>query len=121
MESETLEDHVRRVTRNFTSVVPEDQVLALGRDLARELARAHAESPPRHPDLEPRAIAMDGGVPRLTGGTAEGDAAEDLFRLGALLSALGTFSRHANGFSPGGSITGRPVRWSASHMLDRDA
>ena len=90
MESETLEDHVRRVTRNFTSAVPEDQVLALGRDLARELARAHAESPPRHPDLEPRAIAMDGGVPRLTGGTAEGDAAEDLFRLGALLSALAT-------------------------------
>ena len=90
MESETLEDHVRRATRNFTSALPEDQVLALGRDLARELARAHGESPPRHPDLDPRSIAMEVGAPRLTGGTAEGDAAEDLFSLGALLSALAT-------------------------------
>jgi outer membrane protein assembly factor BamB len=90
METETLEDHVRRATRNFTSPLPEDQVLALGRDLARELARAHAESPPRHPDLDPRSIAMPGGVPRLEGGTAEGDAAEDLFTLGALLCSLAT-------------------------------
>jgi outer membrane protein assembly factor BamB len=90
MESESLEDHVRRATRNFTSALPEDQVLALGRDLARELARAHGESPPRHPDLEPRSIAMEGGLPRLAGGTAEGDAALDLFQLGALLNALAT-------------------------------
>ena len=90
MERETLEDHLRRATRNFTSALPEDQVLALGRDLARELARAHAESPPRHPDLEPRAIAMSEGAPRLEGGAAEGDAAEDLFLLGALLGAVAT-------------------------------
>jgi outer membrane protein assembly factor BamB len=90
MSSETLEDHVRRATRNFTAALPEDQVLTLGRDLARELARAHAESPPRHPDLEPRSITMEGGAPRLTGATADGDAAEDLFRLGALLCALAT-------------------------------
>jgi len=92
MESETLEDHLRRATRNFTSALPEDQVLALGRDLARELARAHAESPPRHPDLDPRSVPMAGGAPRLEGGAVEGDAAEDLFRLGALLTALATGS-----------------------------
>jgi len=91
MERETLEDHLRRATRNFSSALPEDQVLALGRDLARELARAHAESPPRHPDLEPRAIVMSTeSAPRLEGGAAEGDVAEDLFQLGALLSALAT-------------------------------
>ena len=90
MERETLEDHLRRATRNFTSALPEDQVLSLGRDLARELARAHAESPPRHPDLELRAIPMSDGAPRLQGGDASGDAAEDLFQLGALLCALAT-------------------------------
>ena len=91
METETLEDHVRRATRNFTSGLPEDQVLALGRDLARELARAHAESPPRHPDLDPRAIVMSGGVPRLEGGAATGgDSAYDIFLLGALLTSLAT-------------------------------
>lgn len=90
MESETLEDHVRRATRNFTSALPENQVLALGRDLARELARAHAESPARHPDLELRSVAMSGGVPRLDGGSADGSTAEDLFQLGSLLIALAT-------------------------------
>src|SRR5687768_16754524 len=89
MERETLEDHLRRATRNFTSPLPEDQVLALGRDLARELARAHGETPARHPDLEPRSVLMAGGAPRLEG-TAEGDVPEDLFRLGALLCALAT-------------------------------
>ena len=44
--SETLEDHLRRATRNFTARLPEERVFALGRDLARELARAHAETPP---------------------------------------------------------------------------
>jgi outer membrane protein assembly factor BamB len=90
MERETLEDHLRRATRNFTSALPEEQVLALGRDLARELARAHAESPPRHPELELGAIAMSDGGPRLPGGAASGDTAEDLFQLGALLTALAT-------------------------------
>ena len=88
MQTETLEDHVRRATRNFTSALPEDQVLALGRDLARELARAHAETPPRHPDLDPRSISMAGGTPGLAGGSTQGDVAEDLFNLGALLCAL---------------------------------
>jgi len=92
METETLEDHVRRATRNFTSALPEDQVLTLGRDLARELARAHAEAPARHPDLDPRAIVMAGGVPRLEGGAAEGDSAFDLFLLGALLTSLASGS-----------------------------
>src|SRR6185503_14046509 len=92
METETLEDHVRRATRHFTSPLPEDQVLALGRDVARELARAHAESPPRHPELDTRSIAMADGAPRLTGGSAEGDDAGDLFQLGALLAALATGS-----------------------------
>jgi outer membrane protein assembly factor BamB len=90
MERETLEDHLRRATRNFTSALPEDQVLALGRDLARELARAHGETPARHPELELRAISMSDGSPRLEGGDASGDTAEDLFQLGALLSALAT-------------------------------
>jgi outer membrane protein assembly factor BamB len=90
MERETLEDHLRRATRNFTQALPEDQVLTLGRDLARELARAHAESPARHPDLELRAISMSGAGPRLEGGEASGDAAEDVFQLGALLCALAT-------------------------------
>ena len=43
--SESLEDHLRRATRNFTSRLPEDQVFALGRALAAELARAHAQTP----------------------------------------------------------------------------
>ena len=90
MERETLEDQLRRATRNFTSALPEDQVLALGRDLARELARAHGETPPRHPDIELRAIPVTDAGPRLEGGDASGDAAEDLFQLGALLTALAT-------------------------------
>src|SRR5262245_40842648 len=48
---ETLEDELRRATRNFSAPLAEDATLALGRDLLRELARAHAETPPRHPDL----------------------------------------------------------------------
>ena len=84
----TLEDHLRRITRNFTAPLPEADVLALGRDLARELARAHAESPARHPDVEPAAIALEGGKPRLEGGTASGSVAEDLLELGALIHSL---------------------------------
>lgn len=83
---ESLEDHLRRVTRNFTARLPEDEVLSLGRDLARELARAHQES--RHPEMEPSAIPMIDGRPRLSGGTATGDVGDDLFELGALLNAL---------------------------------
>jgi hypothetical protein len=55
-------------------------VLALARDLARELQRAHAETPPRHPPLEPAAIAMEDGKPRLGAPTtAFGSNREDLF------------------------------------------
>lgn len=84
----TLEDHLRKATRNFTLGLPEDQVFGLARELARELQRAHAEKPPRHPDLEPAAIAMADGKPRLDGGSAAGSTHEDLFRLGSLVNAL---------------------------------
>jgi outer membrane protein assembly factor BamB len=90
METESLEDHLRRVTRNFTARLPEEVVFVLGRDLATELTRAHAASPPRHPSLEPAAVSMVDGQPRLEGGNAEGDTAEDLLCLGALLHSLAT-------------------------------
>jgi outer membrane protein assembly factor BamB len=86
--AESLEDHLRRATRNFTARLPEDQVFALGRDLARELARAHAERPPRFPEVEPSAIAMVNGSPRLEGGRGQGSEADDLFALGALVHWL---------------------------------
>jgi outer membrane protein assembly factor BamB len=88
MDQETLADHLRRATRNFTSRLPEDRVFAIGQALAAELARAHAEQPARHPDLDPDTIPMADGAPRLTGGDAAGETSEDLFRLGCLLSAL---------------------------------
>jgi outer membrane protein assembly factor BamB len=87
MERETLEDHLRKATRRSTTRLPEDRVFALGRDLARELAAAHAETPPRHPSLEPADIAMADGAPRLGAGLP-GDEGEDIFRLGALLTGL---------------------------------
>src|SRR5687768_1268593 len=89
MQQETLEDHLRRTTRHGTARLPEDQVFALGADLARQLAAAHGESPRRHPDLEPSAIVMESGGPRLTArSTASGDVTEDVFRLGVLLNVL---------------------------------
>ena len=64
-------------------------MLALGRDLARELVAAHGETPPRHPSLEPADVAMADGVPRLGAGSGtRKDVGDDVFRLGALLSAL---------------------------------
>jgi outer membrane protein assembly factor BamB len=93
MEQETLEDQLRRATRNFTTRLPEEQVLTLGRDLARELARAHGETPSRYPELDPGQILMEEGKPRLTGTRAGGEAGEDLFRLGALLQWLATGDR----------------------------
>src|SRR5688572_29596454 len=87
MDKETLEDDLRKSTRRFTARLPEDRVFALGRDLARELAAAHAETPPRHPSLEPADIVMVDGAPRLGGGQP-GDEAEDIFRLGALVTGL---------------------------------
>lgn len=86
----TLEDHLRRVTRNFSAPLPEPELLTLGRDLARELARAHAETPPRHPDVEPAAVDWSDGQARLPGGIAAGSAGEDLFQLGCLLHSLAT-------------------------------
>ena len=83
--NESLEDHLRRATRNFTVRLPEERAVALAAELARELARAHAESPARHPDLEPAAIAVEGGHPRLESATSGSDVAEDLFRLGGVL------------------------------------
>ena len=92
--SESLEDHLRRATRNFTSRLPEDQVFALGRSLAAELARAHAQTPPRFPDIDPARIVMgDDGQPRLgDDGPAQGRAADGLLALGALLHQLATGS-----------------------------
>jgi eukaryotic-like serine/threonine-protein kinase len=85
--SETLEDQLRQATRNFTARLPEERVFELGRLLLRELSRAHAETPPRHPDLDPRSIAILEGLPRLDGGSPAGSVAEDLFVLGCLLVA----------------------------------
>jgi outer membrane protein assembly factor BamB len=88
MSRESLEDHLRRATRHFTVRLPENDLLALGRDLLRELARAHAESPPRHPEIEPSRIALVDGKPVLEGGETTGDVAEDLLQLGALIQSL---------------------------------
>jgi outer membrane protein assembly factor BamB len=85
---ETLEDQLRRVTRNFTAPLGEEATLALARDLLRELERAHAETPARHPDLSLASVVVADGRPVLDGGSPDGSAAEDLFRLGALLCSL---------------------------------
>jgi outer membrane protein assembly factor BamB len=90
MTQESLEDHLRKATRHFTARLPEEQVFTLGRDLARELARLHAESPPRHPEIDPATIAFVDGKPVLEGGEVAGDVAEDLLQLGALLQYLAT-------------------------------
>src|SRR5712691_11689762 len=90
MSRESLEDHLRKTTRHFSARLPEEQVLTLGRDLARELARAHAEAPPRHPEIEPATIAFVDGKPVLEGGEGAGDVTEDLLQLGALLQSLAT-------------------------------
>jgi outer membrane protein assembly factor BamB len=88
MASDTLQDDLRRRTRNFTSALSEDEVFRLGGELARELVRAHGETPPRHPELDPARVALEGGLPRLTEAGPSTDAEEDLFQLGALLSWL---------------------------------
>lgn len=85
---ETLEDQLRRVTRNFSAVLAEDAALALGRDLLEQLQRAHAETPPRHPGLDVASIAFVDARPVLEGGGADGSVAEDLFQVGALLHSL---------------------------------
>ena len=85
MENESLEDHLRRATRNFTARLPEERAVALAAELARELARAHGETPARHPDLDPAAVVVVDGHPRLDGGAPGSDVAEDLFRLGGVL------------------------------------
>jgi len=92
-DQETLEDHLRRATRNFSARLPEDAVLTLGRDLARELKRAHSETPPRFPELDPAQVPMAEGKPTLPGTRASGSATEDLFRLGGLLTWLATGTR----------------------------
>jgi len=86
----TLEDHLRRVTRNFTSKMPEEAAFALGRDLARELERAHGETPPRFPAIEPAEIPMPEGRLRIEGSAPVRDGREALFQLGVLLQQLAT-------------------------------
>ena len=107
MSAATLEDRLRRATRNFTAPLPEDDVLSLGADLARELARAHAETPPRHPDLEPSAVVMKEDRPRLEGSRpGAGSDSEDLFLLGTLLSWLATGTRPHVSWRLDGAPTG---------------
>ncbi|HET9315468.1 MAG TPA: hypothetical protein VFQ51_07740, partial [Vicinamibacteria bacterium] len=91
-ESETLLDDLRRRTRSFTSRIAEDEVFGLGRDLAQELVRAHAESPPRYPGIDPAAIPLSDGKPSLGATRPGGDAGDDLFLLGALLNSLASGS-----------------------------
>jgi outer membrane protein assembly factor BamB len=93
MPEETLEDHLRRATRNFTARLAEDVALTLGRDLALELQRGHQGTPPRFPEVDPARIAMADGKPRLEGGPAAGEAREALFQLGALVQQLVTGER----------------------------
>jgi eukaryotic-like serine/threonine-protein kinase len=88
--SESLEDHLRRGTRNFSKALGEDEAFTLARDLASELARAHAEVPPRHPDLAPEGIAFEDGHPRLGPSRNGGSVGEDLFLLGSLLQWMAT-------------------------------
>src|SRR5688500_8296587 len=88
MGGPTLEEHLRRATRNFTAPLPEDDVMALGADLARELARAHSETPARHPSLDPSRVTLADGRPRLETTHTGGSDADDLFQLGALLAWL---------------------------------
>src|SRR5262245_34332403 len=83
-EQETLEDHLRRATRNFSARLPEDAALTLGRDLARELQRAHSESPARFPQIEPTKVTMVDGKPVLAGAQPGGDVGEDRFPLGGV-------------------------------------
>jgi outer membrane protein assembly factor BamB len=110
--TETLQDHLRRATRNFSARLPEDQIFALGLELARELARAHAEG--RHPELEPAAIPMAEGKPRLEGGSATGEASAELFQLGALLNSLASDSSPEVSWCLDG-----PPRAEASTLLRR--
>lgn len=93
MEKESLEDHLRRATRNFTTRFPEERAVALAAELARELARAHGESPARHPDLDPAAVTVADGHPRLDGPSSGSDVAEDLLHLGGLLYFMATGER----------------------------
>ena len=49
---------------------------ALGRDVARELERAHGSTPPRFPSVDPTAIPMVDGKPRLDDGPPAGSVKE---------------------------------------------
>jgi outer membrane protein assembly factor BamB len=90
MSWETLEDHLRRATRNFTARMPEEQAFALGADIARELERAHTGTPPRFPSVDPAGIPMVDGKPRLEDGPPSGSPREALFELGVLLQQITT-------------------------------
>lgn len=87
MHPETLEDHLRRTITRASPRLEERSLLDLARGLVHALAAAHAETPPRHPSLDPADVVMENGLPRLGPGGA-GDAAEDLFQAGALLTGL---------------------------------
>jgi outer membrane protein assembly factor BamB len=86
--TETLEDHLRRATRNGTRKLAEDEALAVGLDLLRELERAASETPPRVPDIEPAVVPLAEGKPRLDGAVAGRAMGDALFDVGCLLAAL---------------------------------
>jgi len=88
--ADTLEDHLRRASRNFTARLDEDVALRLGQEIARELDRAHHDTPPRYPEIDPARIHMVEGKPRLDGGGQSGEPREALFELGALLQQMVT-------------------------------
>ena len=93
MATETLEDHLRRATRNFTARLPEDRC---SRWAATWRASSRAPTPRRRRGIPssspPRSrwveASRSSGRPRPTGATGE-----DLFQLGALLHWLATGQR----------------------------
>jgi outer membrane protein assembly factor BamB len=84
--SETLEAHLRRETRNFTSPLGEERVFELATRLARALLAAHEAVPPSYPGCDPARTEMTEAGPRPNGDSPS--AREDLVQLGALVCSL---------------------------------
>ncbi len=84
----SLEEHLRKVTRQFTNPLAEDAALGMARELLRALVGAHAASPPRYPGLDAAAIVYDAGQATLPETSPNASAVDDLFELGALVNGL---------------------------------
>lgn len=84
----SLEEHLRKTTRQFTNPLAEEAALGLARDLLRALVLAHAAAPPRYPGLDAAAIGYEAGAASLPETSQNASASEDLFELGALLNSL---------------------------------